>query len=105
MQKHVDPATWLEAMAKARALIAKDDLIRIFRMARALAFLLRVSPTAEGRILKLIADSLTDARAQRVIAVALFADDLLESQDCATRIDVSPNLILQLLKLVPCPRG
>jgi hypothetical protein len=96
---HIDRVKWLEAMSKAPALIAEKSPVHVFRFTRALAFLFHISPASEGEILKLITETLTRERTERVIEIALLADDQLESQSCASRADVSPGLVQRILEL------
>jgi hypothetical protein len=97
--KVINQDKWLEATAKAQALTAKNDAIHVLRLTRAIAFLFRISPSAEGRVLQLVSKDLTRERAERVVEIALLAEDLVESQQCSTRIGLSPSLVLLILKL------
>jgi hypothetical protein len=96
---HVDRVKWLEAMSRAPSLIAESHPVQVFRMTRALAFLFHISPASESEILKHITETLTRERTERVIEIALLADDLLESQTCVSRTDLSPDLVLRILGL------
>jgi hypothetical protein len=94
---HIDRVKWLESMSRAPSLIAENHPVQVFRLTRALAFLFHISPACEGEILKHIAETLTRERTERVIEIALLADDLLESQSRPSRIDISPGLVLHIL--------
>jgi hypothetical protein len=96
---HIDRAKWLEAMSRAPSLIAENHPVQVFRFTRALAFLFHISPASEGEILKLISETLTRERTERVVELALHADDLLESQRDASRIDLESALVLRILSL------
>jgi hypothetical protein len=95
---HINRAKWLEAMSKAPSLIAENQLVHVFRLTRALGFLFSTSPASQSQTLKLISDDMTRERAERTIELALLADDLLESQSCASRMDVPPALLLRILE-------
>jgi hypothetical protein len=96
---HIDRVKWLEAMSRAPSLIAENHPVQVFRLTRALAFLFHISPASESEILKLISGTLTRERTERVIEIALMADDLLESQSRPSRFDISPGLVLHMLAL------
>ena len=96
---HIDGAKWLEAMSRAPSMIAENHPVHVFRFTRALAFLFHISPGSEGQILKLMTESLSRERTERVVEVALLAADNLESRSCASRTDLSPGLVLGILEL------
>ena len=96
---HIDRAKWLEAMSRAPSLIGENHPVQVFRFTRALSFLFHISPASEGEILKLVSESLTRERTERVVELALHADDLLESQRDASRVDLEPAVVLRILSL------
>ena len=96
---HIDRAKWLEAMSRAPSLIGENHPVQVFRFTRALSFLFHISPASEGEILKLVSETLTRERTERVVELALHADDLLESQRDASRTDLEPALVLRILSL------
>jgi len=96
---HLDPGKWLEAMSSAPSLIAENRAVHLFRFTRALAFLSHIAPTAENDILDLITNYLGREGTERAIEVALFADDLLEAQNCPSRRNIPPSLVLRILGL------
>lgn len=102
-QESVNGDGWASAVAKAAALTGKDDPVRLFRMTKELAFLQRVSPLAEGPILKLLSRRMSREGAERAIEMVLKAEDLLTSRNCGIRSDVSPTLVLQILEDGPKP--
>ena len=97
-------AAWRNLMTKAAGLnaripTAQDDIVGQFRVAKALAFLIRVSPSAEERILNLITEVMSDERAMRAIKVAVKAEELLDTQEGAAPGQVSPDLLLRALEV------
>jgi PilZ domain len=98
-QAHMDQAKWVEAMSNAPSLIAENHPVHVFRLTRALAFLAFISPDSETRIRKLMTENLTRERTERVIEIVLLAEELLESENCPIRTDVSPELIVRALEL------
>jgi hypothetical protein len=95
---HIDRLKWLEAMSKAPTLIASKNLVQVFRLTRAFAFLFHISPASEPEIMKLVTETLTHERTERALEIALQADDQLESQSCLSRTDVSPGLVREILE-------
>jgi hypothetical protein len=95
---HVDRMKWLEAMSKAPSLIANKNIVQLFRLTRAFAFLFHISPASEAEVLKLVTTTLTHERTERAIEIALLADDQLESQSCASRMDIPPSLVVRILE-------
>jgi hypothetical protein len=87
---------WSKSVATATELFAGSHPVCLFRAAKAIAFLLRISPPAEAPLISLLA-GLCLEKAENLIEIALQADELLESSetDPATRID--PNLVLRIL--------
>jgi hypothetical protein len=98
-QTHMDQAKWVEAMSNAPSLIAENHPVHVFRLTRALAFLSFISPDSEATIRKLMSENLTRERTERVIEIVLLAEELLDSENCPIRTDVSPQLILRTLEL------
>jgi len=96
---HIDREKWLEAMSRAPSLIAEKNPVQVFRYTRALSFLSHISPASESQILELVSGTLTRERTERVVELALHADDLLESQSHASKIDLAPDLVLRILSL------
>ncbi len=97
LHEYVDTDGWLNLLMKATALTAENDAVRVFRLAKALAFLLRVSPSAEERILKLLSEGLDQERAERALEIALRAEELVSSGKSALKEGVFPSLILRIL--------
>ncbi len=95
---HVDRAKWLDAMSKAPSMIAENHPVHVFRYTRALAFLFHISPSSEGQILKLMTETFSRERCERAVEIALMAADILESESCNSRSDLSPNIVLQILE-------
>lgn len=93
----IDVVDWLTVVSKATTLTSEDRGIRVFRMSLALAFLRRVSPVAEDKILKAITQGLNPERAEKALEIILRAHDILASQNATPSTGVSPDLILQIL--------
>jgi hypothetical protein len=89
---------WLSLFSRAISLISQNDLVRVFRAAKAFAFLHRLSPFPEAQTLGTITNAMSQERAERAINIALTAETLLVSKKAKLRLDVSPPLIRQILE-------
>jgi len=98
LHEYIDDAAWVKLMGRATTLVAHRDAVHLFRFTKALAFLLRIAPAAENRILKLITEDLVHERAERAIEIVLKAEEMLASQGCAPRKNVSADLIARILE-------
>lgn len=98
IQDHIKVATWLKLMNMATSLVVQNDAVRVFRVTKALAFLLRICPSCEGQVLKLITEGLNNERAERAIEVALRAEEMLVSQYRTPCADVPWGLVLHILE-------
>lgn len=97
VQDHIKTSTWLKLMYKATSMVSQNDAVRVFRVTKALAFLLRISPEAEAQVLKLITEEMGSDRAQLAVEIVLKAEEMLQSQNRELRSDVAPALILRIL--------
>lgn len=97
VHEHVDTAQWLTLMSKATSLAPKDGAVRVFRIAKTLAFLLRFSPFAEDRILKQLREELSDERIERTLEVVLRAEELVISRRPGPKSQITPSLALRIL--------
>lgn len=98
LRNEADAAAWLKRMDTAAALTGREDIIRTFRAAMALAFLSRVSSSMGLQALKSAILSVSPEEQDRFIGIAVQSNELLEQRNCPTRSDVSPQLILQILE-------
>ena len=96
---------WLELFSRAVFLTEEDDPIRVFRVARALAFLLRIAPPAESRILEWIAAETCQERVTRATGIALRAESLMTAKGLVPRIGISSNLVWSLVEEGSKPQG
>ncbi len=94
----ISTAEWLDLFSKATCLTSENDPVRVFRFAKAFAFLLKVAPSAGDEILSVITRAMSLERIERVIEIALKAETLLSAQKVVPMIDVPPALIRQVLE-------
>lgn len=96
--EHIDAQRWLTFVSQAISLVSEQGAVRVFQMAKALAFLAQISPSSEGRFLELLRSELSDERIERVLEIALKADDLSASRNSAQKSTALPNLVLGILR-------
>ncbi len=96
-QDDTDSDRWLKAMDRAATLVRPDDVIQLFRIAKSLAFLSRVSPSFEDGALESMIGFMIDVRLDRSMEITHRAEELLERWGSAFRTDVPPAVILRVL--------
>lgn len=89
---------WLDAMTKAAEIAAESEPVRLFRTARALAFLLRICPLAEDALARRMVEGFSAERVDRTVEFVLAAEDLLTSQSCATSPVITPALLQRIVE-------
>ena len=94
---HVDTAGWINLFSRAAALTRENGAVRVFRMAKALAFLLRISPLTVEETLQLLSGIQTYERTEEALGVVLMAEELTMNKKHALRKGVSPHLISRVL--------
>lgn len=97
VHEHIDAAGWSELVLKAAELSPHHDGIRIFRLARALAFLKRISPAAESQFLKTITGGMSYDGAERALEIILEAEELLAAQGQTAKSGVDARMIRRIL--------
>jgi hypothetical protein len=93
-----DSATWSRLMAAVQNLSADVDRLRLMRMTKALAFVVRISPGAESEMLRIITNNMSLERAGRAIDMALKAEELATAQQTPIRNDLPAELVLRILE-------
>ncbi len=98
LHESIDAAGWSELVVKSAELSPKSDGVRVFRVARALAFLLRISPAFESHFLKIITDRLNRESSERAIEIVLKAEDMVLLQGRPPKTNVDATLIQRILE-------
>ena len=98
LHKGVSTAEWLALFSSAVSLTPENDPVRVFRAAKALAFMARITSFAEGQVLELLTRAMNPERIEKAVGVVLTAEALLESQQLTPRTDVSSTLIREILE-------
>jgi hypothetical protein len=93
-----DVDSWANLMAVVEKLTGETDQVRLFRMTKALGFLVRVSPQAEAEMIQIITDRMSLERAGRAIEIALRAEEIAALHHGGIRTDVPAKLVLRVLE-------
>lgn len=91
--EHIDSAAWPKLVMRAMELSVRNDGVRVFRVARALAFLQRISPSAEAPLLESMSGGMSRDGEERALEVLLLAEDRLLSQGQAPQRRVDEKLV------------
>ena len=97
VHEHIDAAGWSGLVLKAAQLSARNDGVRVFRIARVIAFLQRISPAGAAQFLKAITGGMSYDGEERALEIVLRAEEMLGSRGQAPRSGVDANLIQRIL--------
>lgn len=78
VHRHIDTAGWTKLVLQA-AQLGRNDGVRVFRVAKALAFLRRISPPAEAQFVEAMAGGMSYDGEERALEIILQAEDVLWS--------------------------
>jgi hypothetical protein len=98
LNEHVDAAGWSALVLKAAQLSSRNDGVRVFRIARALAFLQRISPAGSEYFLKAITGGMSYDGEERALEIVLQAEDLHARRKQLLKRGVDPNLIRRIVE-------
>lgn len=93
-----ETSSWAKLMTAMAQLTGETDQVRLFRMTKALGFVMRISPSAESEMIHIISNRMSQERAGRAIEVALNADDIAAAHQGELRSDVPAKLVLRILE-------
>lgn len=94
----ISAADWLVLFSRAISLTSENNMVRVFRIATAFAFLQHLFPFAETQILGVITNSMSRERAERAINIVFTAETLLASKRIKHGLEVSPQVVRQILE-------
>lgn len=97
VHEHIDTARWSELVLKAAQLSARNDGVRVFRIAKALAFLERISPAGAAQFVKAITGGMSYDGEERALEIVLQAEEMLAARGQVPRIGVDAKLIQRIL--------
>jgi len=89
----MDPWLW-----KSDGLIEPEDILSEFRLARSLAFLCRISPTATQELKLLFREGLSNLRTTNIIAITNRAEIMLAAEGGSERLHAPENVVLTIVK-------
>lgn len=85
-------------MQEAAKLTGETDPVRLFRITKALAFVLHISPAAQGDMNQIISNRMSLERAGRAIEITLKAEEMAAAHQGAIRTDVPAELVVLILE-------
>jgi hypothetical protein len=88
---------WSRSMAIAGKLPDASHPVQLFRVTKAIAFLLHICPAAEAEVPSLIR-ALNSERTERVIELLLHAEEMLASRGAEPNSGISSSLVLRILE-------
>lgn len=91
-------ATWVRVVGVVANLTGDTDRVRLFRMSKALDFVLRISPDAEAGMLEMVASRMSLVQVTRAVEIALMAEEIASALQGVLRHDVSSKLVLRILE-------
>lgn len=97
VHEHIDTARWSELVLKAAQLSPRNDGVRVFRIAKSLAFLERVSPPSAAQFVKAITGGMSYDGEERALEIVLHAEEMLASRGQVPKTGVDPKLIKRIL--------
>lgn len=91
-------ATWARLVGAVANLTGETDRVRLFRISKALAFVVQVSPQAEADVLQIITNRMSMEQAGRAIEIALAAEEIAAKHQVVLRHNVPEKLVLRILE-------
>ncbi len=98
LQDFADTTTWMNINSTVAALTGEKDQVRLLRMAKALAFVLHISPSCDAGFLQLISNELSQERAARAVEIVLKAEEIGALRRSDIRSDVPAGLVMRILE-------
>jgi hypothetical protein len=100
----LDAVAWRGLMTQASELNGRipsvqNDIVGQFSTAQALAFLIRICPSAKIEILKFVTETLGDQKAMRAIEIGRMAQEKLDDQEGSPTREVPSELLLRVLEV------
>jgi hypothetical protein len=86
----MDRHLWESLLDSSPETVEPDDVVREFRLAEAMAFLMRICPAAEEKVKSLLFGGISNIRALSAVEIALKAEEMLAALSDATLCDATP---------------
>src|SRR6185437_12064773 len=93
-----EKTTWTRLMGVLADVTGDSDRVRLFRVNKALAFVLRISPAAEDEMLQMVSSHMSLEHIGRVVEIALAAEEIASARDASLRHDLPSTLVLRILQ-------
>ena len=93
-----DASLWANLMRVVEQLTGETDQVRLFRMTKALSFVVHISPAAEADMIQIITNRMSVERAARAIEISLKAEEIAAGHPGPLRSDVPSHLVLSILE-------
>lgn len=93
INEHIESAEWPKLVMRAAELSERNDGIRMFRIAKAVAFLRRISPSAEEHLLDAMEGGMSRDGEERALEIFLMAEELLLSLGQTPQRRVNEQLV------------
>jgi hypothetical protein len=97
VHEHLKAAEWTNLVLKAAEHSQRNDGVHVFKIARALAFLQRVSPSIEDRFLKAVCGGMSYDGAEWALQIVLTAQEMLWAQGHTPKSGVDSKLIEKII--------
>jgi hypothetical protein len=97
VHEYIDAAGWSQLVLQAAQLSSRNDGVRVFRIARALAFLRRISPAGADHFLEAITGGMSYDGEERALEMVLQAEEMLASRKQVPKTGVDPDLIRRIV--------
>jgi hypothetical protein len=94
----MDLRLWQSPLKSSAEQTEPEDIMREFRLAGAIAFLVRTCPSATDEIKRLLRERLSSYRVASAIEIALRAERLLSFGQSPEKMQAPPNLVLRILE-------
>lgn len=98
VHEHMDPSAWSALVLKAAEVSKGKDGVRVFRMARALAFLQRISPSTEPQFIKAITGGMSSDGAERALEIVVKAEAMVWRNGRNVRSGVDAKLVYRIVE-------
>lgn len=98
LHEHMDASAWSALLLKSAEISQGKDGVRVFRVAKALAFLRRVSPSTEPEFITAISGGMSNDGAEKAVEIVLTAEELLRRLGRAARSGVDAKLIYRIVR-------
>jgi hypothetical protein len=98
VHEHIDAGAWSDLLLKAAEISQGKDGVRVFRTAKALAFLRRISPSIEPDFISALSGGMSNDGAEGALEIVLRAEGILRRNGQIARSGVDAKLIYRIVR-------